>query len=93
MANSASQNPSNKVGRNSGAGPGGIRVIAPTAAEAQRGLQPVELPEPTRWRMRIGVGLGVLVAALGSGIFVLAKRRAERKRTVRGRLENLVRWR
>jgi hypothetical protein len=92
MANSISQNPRNKAGRNSGAGPGGYRLVTPSEAEKRRGLRPFEVDEPARWPLALGMGLGVL-AMVGGGIVALAMRRAERSRSVRGRLENLVPWR
>jgi hypothetical protein len=91
MKNTIARNPRNKVGRNSGAGRGGLDMYVPTPEESKRGLRPFE--EPTSpWPMRIGVGIGFLGMVSG-GIVALAMRRAERKRTVRGRLEKLVPWR
>jgi len=91
MKHTIARNPRNKVGRNSGAGSGGLDMYLPTHEESKRGLRPFEEPE-SPWPMRIGVGLGVL-GMIGGGLVALAIRRAERKRTVRGRLENLVPWR
>jgi hypothetical protein len=92
MANSVSQNPRNKVGRNSGGGSAGVRSVVPSEAERERGLDPFELSDGPRWPWRIGIGLGLL-AAVGGGVAALAVRRAERKRSLRGRLENVVYWR
>ena len=91
MKNTIARNPRNKVGRNSGAGRGGVDMYLPTAAEARRGLRPFEEPE-SPWPVRIGIGIGFL-GMVGGGIVALAMRRAERKRSMRGRLERLVPWR
>jgi len=66
-------------------------MYIPTAEESKRGLRPFEEPA-SPWPMRVGIGLGFLGVVSG-GIVALAMRRAERKRTVRGRLEKLVPWR
>lgn len=92
MANTANQNPRNKVGRNSGAGPSGISAWTPTEAEARRGLEPHGLDDASRWPVRIGLGLGLL-ALIGSGVLALARHRAERRSSMRGRFEELVSWR
>jgi hypothetical protein len=90
MKHTISRNPRNKVGRNSGAGPGGIDMYLPTHAESKRGLRPFEEP-PSPWPMRVGVALGVL-GMIGGGIVALAMRRAERKRSLRGRIEGMLPW-
>jgi hypothetical protein len=92
MANSVSQNPRNKVARNSGAGSAGVRSVVPSEAERERGLEAFELSDGPRWPLRIGLGLGLL-AAVGGGVAALFARRAERKRTLRGRLEKVANWR
>lgn len=89
MANSYSQNPRNKVGRNSGAGPGGLSQVVPTQREAERGLQPITLDDDgAGWMARLGLGLGV-VGLVSAGAAVFLAQRA-RQRTLRGRLERLV---
>ena len=92
MPNLVNQNPRNKAGRNSGAGPGGVTAWTPSRAEAQQGLRRYQMDAPSTWPIRIGLAVGVL-ALLGSGVMALALRRAERKRSVRGRLESIVNWR
>lgn len=72
MANSATQNPANKIGRNSGAGAAGISEIEPTRAEAARGLEPLGR-ERGGWARRIGMGFGA-IALLGSASAYLWKR-------------------
>ena len=90
MKNTISRNPRNRVGRNSGAGRGGLDMYLPTPAESRRGLRPFEEP-PSPWPMRVGVALGVL-GMIGGGILALAMRRAERKRSFRGRIERVLPW-
>ena len=90
MKNTISRNPRNKVGRNSGAGRAGIDMYVPTHAESKRGLRPFEEP-PSPWPMRVGVALGVL-GMIGGGIVALAMRRAERNRSLRGRIERILPW-
>lgn len=87
MANSARQNPNNKVGRNSGAGDSGISEIVPTPAEARRGLRPLDLEE-TGWPARLGIGLGFALIA-GFGIAYYAAQRAQRNRSLGSRLQRL----
>lgn len=77
MANGATQNPANKVGRNSGAGPTGISRMEPTAAEAARGLE--TMGEGTGgWGRRMGLGFGA-IALLGSGTAYLWRRMRQPK--------------
>lgn len=87
--NSADQNPSNKVGRHSGAGPGGVSRIVPTAAEARRGLQPIELGRGRRWGGGLALGLGALALA-GAAVAALVAQRARQPRGLRPRIERLV---
>lgn len=64
MANHVTQNPANKVGRYSGAGTGGVTEVIPTAAEAERGLQPFSIDDRrSRGRM---LALGLILAASGA---------------------------
>jgi hypothetical protein len=91
MANSVAQNPRNKVGRNSGGGSAGVGAMKPSTAERQRGLEPIDLDGGRRWPLRFGVGLGLL-AAIGGGVAALVAWRAERRRTLRGRLERVTNW-
>ena len=90
MKHTISRNPRTRAGRNSGAGPGGVDMYLPTHAEAKRGLRPFEEP-PSPWPMRVGVAMGVL-GMVGGGIVALAMRRAERRRTIRGRSEGMMPW-
>jgi hypothetical protein len=90
MANSLKQNPSNKVGRNSGAGPDGVSRINPTERELERGLElPVDSSMPRGWLGRAGAGLGAAVL-LGAGAAGVMFRRAREQRSLRGRLRKLV---
>ena len=90
MKHTISRNPRNRVGRNSGAGRVGIDMYLPTHAESKRGLRPFEEP-PSPWPMRVGVALGV-VGMIAGGIVALAMRRAEKKRSLRGRIEKVLPW-
>lgn len=76
MSNESIQNPRNKVGRYSGAGPAGVTEIVPTERERARGLEPMSLDSNRGW---FGPGLAIL-AALGTGVGAfLIKRRRERQ--------------
>jgi len=87
--NTATQNPSNKVGRYSGAGSAGISELVPTEREAARGLRPISV-SGGGWG-RVGIGVGILGALVGAGITAyLLQQRAERERGLRPRLERLV---
>jgi hypothetical protein len=92
MPNTAKQNPSNKVGRNSGGGPAGISEMVPTERERARGLEPIRLDDAVtasgagRW---LGLGLGAL-AVFGGGFAALRVREARRSRGLRGRLRRLL---
>lgn len=88
MANSAKQNPSNKVGRNSGGGPGGVTEIVPTEREMRRGV-PALGAEGSGWGLRLGMGLGAL-AVLGAGVAALMARQSRQKRGLRGGWDRLV---
>lgn len=88
--NDALQNPDNKVGRNSGAGPDGVSRIARTAREAARGLEPLRTGGGTRrWVRPLGLGLGAIAAA-GAGVAALAWKRSRRPRGLAARLASLV---
>lgn len=87
--NDATQNPSNKVGRNSGAGPDGVSRIAVTAREAARGLEPLRTDGGSRWVRPLGLGLGAIAAA-GAGVAALAWKRSRRPRGLAARLGRLV---
>jgi hypothetical protein len=87
MANSATQNPSNKVGRNSGAGAGGISEIVPSEREAQQGLQPLRTShyeEPSRSYLGLGT-----VAVLGAGVATFVMRRL---RQPQSRIDRVRSW-
>jgi hypothetical protein len=91
MAHTAKQNPSNKVGRNSGAGPTGISALEPTERERERGVEPINLDRPLRrgWGKAVGFGIGALAVA-GGAFTALRIRQARQERTLRGRLQKLV---
>ena len=55
-----------------------------------RGLRPFE-DGGSPWPMRVGIALAALGMVAG-GIVVLAMRRAERKRSLRGRIEGMLPW-
>jgi hypothetical protein len=77
MANDVSQNPSNKVGRNSGAGSSGISTYTPTAREAARGLGPSHVESGRAWGVWSLFGMAAAAAA-GAGLYL---RRERKKRT------------
>jgi hypothetical protein len=88
MDNTTIQNPANRVGRNSGAGPGGVSEVIPTEAEARRGLEPFSIDShPDRVRRMVGIGVA---AAAGVGIAVLATLRLRRPKTVGNRIQELL---
>jgi hypothetical protein len=91
MPNSATQNPANKVGRNSGAGAGGVSEVVPTEAEARRGLTS-NFPT-TGGSGGSGVGslarLGV-VGAVGAGLAALITRHLRRPKSRLDRLRDYV---
>lgn len=90
MRYSPEQNPSNLVGRNSGAGPGGVTQVVPTAREAERGLKPIRLEEGgRRWMRPLGMGLGAL-ALVGAGALGYVMRQRRQPSGLRGRMEKLV---
>ena len=86
MSNSATQNPSNKVGRNSGAGPAGVSEIRPTPAELERGLVPAS--RRRGWAGALGAGLGALAVIGGASAY--AWNRIRQPRTLRARLGRMV---
>jgi hypothetical protein len=88
-SNTANQNPRYKVGRNSGAGPGGISEVVPSRREAERGLQPIHLDEGATWTSPVMIGLAV-AALVGLGVTGYLAQRQRERRTFRGRLEHLV---
>lgn len=87
--NTATQNPNNKVGRNSGAGPDGVSRIAATALDAARGLEAPRAGGGGRWIRPLGLGLGALAAA-GAGVAALAWKRRRQPRGLAARLGRLV---
>lgn len=87
--NSASQNPRNKVGRNSGAGDAGISHIVPTERETSRGLRPVRIPDDGRWGSGLALGFGAL-ALLAAGVAAYLAQRAREPQGLRPRLERMV---
>jgi hypothetical protein len=90
MRYTETQNPRNKVGRNSGAGPAGISEIVPTPQEAARGLEPMSVGG-RRWSRPLGMGLGALALA-GAGVAGYLGWQRTRKPTLRSRLERMVPW-
>lgn len=88
MPNTALQNPSNKVGRNSGAGPAGLSAINPTEAEARRGLEPISTEHSSGWMRSLGLGLGAL-AVLGAGWAAYGMQQRQR-RSLRGRVQRMI---
>jgi hypothetical protein len=89
MANSATQNPANKVGRNSGAGAGGVSEIVPTEAEARRGVHPVGGVEEGGRSGGTLARLGAVTLA-GAGLAALVTRRLRRPRSRLDRLRGYV---
>jgi len=87
MRYSATQNPANKVGRNSGAGPAGVSEIVPTAQEAANGLQPLAVRPHRRWTRPLALGVSAL-ALVGAGALAVQKRRQQR--TLRGRVQHFL---
>jgi hypothetical protein len=88
MTNSATQNPANKVGRNSGAGAAGISELVPSEAESRRGLEPLRTGDTNGSSSGRFFGLGA-VALLGGGIASLLVRKL---RAPRSRVERLKNW-
>ena len=86
--NTANQNPSNKVGRYSGAGEAGISEIVPTEREAERGLQRISVSDGGRWGGGYAFGLGL--ALVGAGVAALLTQRARKPRGIRPRIERMV---
>ena len=81
MPNNATQNPSNRWARNSGAGSGGISQVIPTRAEAARGLQPFSLDSGASGARAIGLGLAMALGALLAGAVVWRARQPQDLRT------------
>jgi hypothetical protein len=96
MRYSAEHGASNRVGRNSGAGPGGVSRMVPTERERERGLEPLDLDAPVRGRpglLRLGLGLGALAVAAGAGVAAYAiQNERRRRRSMSGRLQRMVGW-
>lgn len=90
MANDATQNPTNKWARNSGAGPAGISYAIPTAAEARRGLQPFST-DGSGSAGRILVL--ALTATVGAVIAAAAVMRARQPKALPDRILRRVRMR
>jgi hypothetical protein len=91
MPNSATQNPANKVGRNSGAGEGGISETVPTQAEAQRGVQPIS----TGYRPEVGRSGGTaarlgVATLLGAGIAAFVTRRLRKPKSWTDRVRSAI---
>lgn len=91
-SNTAEQNPSNKVGRNSGAGPGGVTEMIPTAREARRGVRPIDLDHNGRRFGPLALGVGAALV-VGAGVTALAIQRDREQRTLRHRVKEAVGWR
>jgi len=90
MGNSVSQNPSNKVGRNSGGGPVGVSRYLPSEREAARGLAPGTIEGGRRWTLRRAV-VGVVALFVGAGYYAIRERTKKRLRG--GQLRRLAFWR
>ncbi len=84
--NTATQNPNNKVGRNSGAGPDGISRIAATAPASARGLVAPGVRRGRRWVRPLGLGL----VAAGVGAAAYAWSRGSRPADLGARLSRLM---
>ena len=82
MNDTIARNPRKRAGRSPD-------LYLPTH-DSTRGLRPFEEPA-SPWPMRVGIALGVL-GMIGGGIVALAMRRAERKRSLRGRIEGMIPW-
>lgn len=89
MANSATQNPANKVGRNSGAGAGGVTEVVPSEAEARRGLEPIRTHMTPGRSGGIWAGLGA-ATLLGAGVAAFVTRRLRQPRSRLDRLWDRV---
>ena len=87
--NSVTQNPSNKVGRHSGAGEAGISEIVPTEREAARGLEPIRISSSGGWSGSFALGVGAFVL-IGAGLAALLAQRARRPKGLRPRIERMV---
>lgn len=92
MANSATQNPTNKVGRNSGGGDGGVSRMVPSEAEARRGVQPIGGSAHAAPAGRSGGMMATLgaVTLAGAGVAALVTRRLRRPTSRLERLRGLV---
>jgi hypothetical protein len=77
MPNDATQNPTNRWARNSGAGTGGVSQVIPTRAEAGRGLQPFSLDETGDAARAIGLGLAMALGAILAGAVVWRARQPQ----------------
>lgn len=84
MSHEAIQNPRNKVGRYSGAGPGGISEVVPTERERERGLEPISLDRDRGW----AAPALALTAILGAGLGAYLVKRAREPRTTADRIRN-----
>jgi hypothetical protein len=89
MANSATQNPANKVGRNSGAGAGGVSEMVPSEAEHRRGLEPIRTHQSPGRSGGMWAGLGA-VTVIGAGVAAFVTRRLRQPRSRLDRLWQFV---
>jgi hypothetical protein len=89
MHHTTTQNPANRVGRNSGAGPGGVTEVIPTEKEAERGLEPFSIEPHTGRSVGRMVGIGAAALA-GVGLSVYATLRMRRRRTLMGRVQEML---
>lgn len=85
MSNESIQNPRNKVGRYSGAGPAGVTEIVPTERERARGLERMSLDSDRGW-LRPGLAIA---AALGAGMGALLMKRRRDRQTLTSRIRRL----
>jgi hypothetical protein len=77
MPNNATQNPSNRWARNSGAGPAGISQVVPSRAEAARGLETFSLDHDGSTGRTLVLGLVAALGAVVAGALVWRARQPQ----------------